>query len=107
MKGFDQQRAIEFALDLEDNEGRMGEMAAAAVTCENYGIESWEYVEVLIMLPDGPWWLLDTRLTDAEREALILRDKTRMEPCPLIQAGNLDQGAPNHTDHSKRGFTPK
>lgn len=49
-------QCIQFALDLEDNEERMGEGAAMALTCEQYGIEPHEGYEVLIALPDGNWW---------------------------------------------------
>lgn len=64
------QRAIEFALDLEENEEHMGEGAAMALTLEQYGHEWGDQNDVLLMLPDGAWWLLDERLTDNERETL-------------------------------------
>lgn len=64
------QRAIEFALDLEDNEETMAEQAAMHVTCDQYGIGVDEGYDLLVSLPDGPWWLQDTRLSATERAKL-------------------------------------
>jgi hypothetical protein len=67
---FTVQRAIEFALDLEDNEESMAEGAAMMVTLQKYGLEWGDQNEILMMLPDGAWWLQDERLTAAERDKL-------------------------------------
>jgi hypothetical protein len=69
---FDRQRAIEFAIDLEEAEVVMGEGAAMGVTCEQYGIDMEEGYDWLISLGNCPWWLDDNRLTDAEREQMKL-----------------------------------
>ncbi len=52
----EEDEAIRFATVLEDNEEHMGEGAAMAVTCSQYGIEVDESGEVLMNLPDGEWW---------------------------------------------------
>lgn len=44
--------------------------------------------------------------TVGEPGTMMLVDEVHITP-ETIAAGDLDQGAPNHTDHSKRGFTPK
>ncbi|MBM61933.1 MAG: hypothetical protein CL484_03155 [Acidobacteria bacterium] len=67
---FTTQRAIEFALDLEDNENIMAENAAMMVTLQAYGLEWGDQNEILWLLPDGAWWLEDNRLTPVEREKL-------------------------------------
>ena len=74
---FDVQRAIEFALDLEDNEKSMPEGAAMAVTLEQYGLEYGDQNDVLMMLPDDAWWLLDERLSDEKRAELKAEYETR------------------------------
>lgn len=51
-----ERRAIDFELDLEDNEKNMGEQAAIMVTCEQHGIEYEDYAYVLIEIPEGEWW---------------------------------------------------
>ena len=61
------QLIIEFALDLEENEEHMGEHAALAVTCAQYGIDCDVGYDWLINLPDGPWWLEDARLTPQDQ----------------------------------------
>ena len=70
---------IEFALALEANEDRMGESAAMAVTCEQYGISPEEATDWLLMLPDGPWLLEDNRLTVEEREKLRIEYEARVK----------------------------
>lgn len=76
---FTVQRAIEFALDLEDNEKTMAEGAAMMVTLQAYDLEWGEQNEILIMLPDGAWWLQDNRLTEAKREKLRQEYEERTE----------------------------
>ena len=62
------QTLIEFALAVEANEDRMAENAAMQVTCDLYGIDLIEGYDWLLSLPDGPWWLQDSRLSPAEKE---------------------------------------
>lgn len=47
-----QSKAKEFADALERNEASMGEMAAMAVTCEQFGIDQEEGYELLIEAGD-------------------------------------------------------
>jgi len=61
MRDLTVQRAIEFALDLEENEKHMAEGAAMAVTLDQYGLDYGDQVDVFLMLPDGDWWLQDER----------------------------------------------
>ena len=53
----EEEKAIDFALDLEDNEASMGEGAALALTCEMNGYDIDDYAEIMMELPDGDWWL--------------------------------------------------
>lgn len=51
-----EKQAIDFEIELEDNENSMGEAAALAITCEQQGVDLEDYAHVLIELPDGDWW---------------------------------------------------
>lgn len=48
--------AMEFELALEANEEQMGEGAAMALTCEQFGVDYEDHPYILIELPDGDWW---------------------------------------------------
>lgn len=48
------QRAQAFSDALEANEERMGEMAAMAVTCEQFSIDEDEGYDLLVSLAEGP-----------------------------------------------------
>lgn len=51
----DERVAIDFEEALEANEECMGEQAAIAVTCEQFGVGYDDYALILIELPDGDW----------------------------------------------------
>ena len=51
-----ERKAMDFELALEANEEMMGEGAAMAVTCEQFGMDVEDHAYVLIELPDGDWW---------------------------------------------------
>jgi hypothetical protein len=51
-----ERKAIDFEVALEANEEMMGEGAAMAVTCDQFGMEVEDHPYVLIELPDGDWW---------------------------------------------------
>lgn len=51
-----EKRAMEFETALEANEEKMGDGAAIAVTCEQFGVDYEDYPYILIELPDGDWW---------------------------------------------------
>ena len=61
MKGWNTQRAIEFATRLEENEAVMAEGAAMMATLQEYGLEWGDQTDVLLMLPEGKWWEHDAR----------------------------------------------
>jgi hypothetical protein len=65
-----EKQAMDFELALEANEERMGEHAAMAVTCEQFGVELEDHAYILIELPDGDWW---------EAENLPVRASTETE----------------------------
>ena len=73
LQDFDNQRAIEFALDLEENEKHMAENAAMSVTLEQYGLEWGDQNDVLMMLSDGEWWLDDERRKEIAQKAAAKR----------------------------------
>lgn len=49
----------------------------------------------------------DRRWVHITPETIALTVSKGAGKSEYVAAGDLDQGAPNHTDHSKRGFTPK
>jgi len=51
-----ERQAIDFELALEEYEKQMGEGAAMALTCEQFGIDVEDSGYILIRLPDGDWW---------------------------------------------------
>lgn len=52
----DESLAIRFEKALESNEEIMGEGAALAVTCEEFGVELEDHAYILIEIPTGNWW---------------------------------------------------
>lgn len=51
-----ERQAIDFERVLEANEELMGEGAAMAVTCEQFGVELEDHAYILIEIPEGEWW---------------------------------------------------
>lgn len=73
------QSAIEFALDLEENEDLYSDGAAMALTCAGHGISVETGQLWMMSLPDGAWWLLDERLSAKQRETLRREYEERRE----------------------------
>jgi len=48
---------INYALALEENEGRMGEQAALSVTLAQFDLDGYDdHAAAIASLPEGPWW---------------------------------------------------